>query len=55
MQNIKREIEGKPVDWYSDVFETIFPNLDHDRCSNLWKHELKKSGKESPKASEDDD
>ncbi|KAF2094053.1 ATP-dependent protease La [Rhizodiscina lignyota] len=56
-ENIKQEIEGKPVDWYSDVFETIFPDVDHEHCNDLWKQELKKPSKdnERSKESEDDD
>jgi Lon-like ATP-dependent protease len=30
------------VDWYSDVFDVVFPNLDYARANSLWKKELKK-------------
>jgi Lon-like ATP-dependent protease len=42
VQNIKEGIEGIPVDWYSDVFDVVFPNIDHARANSLWKKELKK-------------
>src|SRR5579871_119469 len=44
-ENIKNGIEGRPVDWYADVFNHIFPNLDHERANNLWKEELKRPPK----------
>lgn len=54
-QNIKQEIEGKPVDWFSDVFKVIFPDIDAVRSSNLWKADLKKRAKEDKKEDDDDD
>lgn len=39
-------MEGKPVDWYSDVFKIIFPDVDVERTNNLWKEKLKKPAKE---------
>jgi Lon-like ATP-dependent protease len=55
-ENIKKGIEGRPVDWYDDVFNYIFPNLDHERANSLWKEELKKPLKEEkdPKIIDDD-
>ncbi|KAE9964474.1 hypothetical protein EG328_010425 [Venturia inaequalis] len=41
-ENIKEGIQGKPVDWYSDVFDLVFPNVDKDAINSLWKKELKK-------------
>ena len=49
-QNIKEGIEGKPVDWYADVFETLFPSIDSKRANTLWKDSLKKSGKADKKS-----
>lgn len=46
MQNIKEGIEGKPVDWYGDVFDLVFPTLDKDRANHLWQTELAKPAKE---------
>lgn len=55
-ENIKEGIEGRPVDWYADVFEYIFPNLDHERANGLWKDELKKpKGKEKERDVESDE
>jgi len=45
LQNIKEGIQGKPVDWYSDVFDLVFPNLDKDAANSLWKKELKRPSK----------
>lgn len=41
MQNIKEGIEGRPVSWYSEVFDIVFPSLDKDHGNNLWDKELK--------------
>lgn len=30
------------MDWYSDVFDLVFPNVDKDAMNSLWKKELKK-------------
>jgi len=32
-QNIKEGIEGKPVSWYSQVFDLVFPNLDREKAN----------------------
>lgn len=32
-QNIKEGIEGRPASWYSEIFELIFPNLDHEKAN----------------------
>ncbi|MBE7180214.1 MAG: endopeptidase La, partial [Terriglobus roseus] len=49
-QNIKEGIEGKPVDWYSDVFETIFPDVDRARANGLWSEQLKKPSKDAERS-----
>ncbi|KAF3165747.1 ATP-dependent Lon protease pim1 [Orbilia oligospora] len=41
-ENIKEGIEGRPVSWYSEVFDIIFSGIDTTRASNLWKEQLKK-------------
>ncbi|KIW05796.1 ATP-dependent protease La [Verruconis gallopava] len=56
-ENIKEDIEGKPVDWYADVFEILFPNVDTQRANTLWKDVLNKSKKQrkhEPKSEEDE-
>lgn len=32
-QNIKEGIEGRPASWYSEIFDIIFPNLDHEKAN----------------------
>ena len=50
-QNIKENIEGHAVDWYNDVFDIVFPGVDHDAANLLWKEQLKEPEK---KDKEDD-
>ncbi|KAL5413206.1 ATP-dependent Lon protease pim1 [Paraphaeosphaeria minitans] len=40
-ENIKDGIEGRPVSWYNEVFDLVFPGLDQDVSSKLWEKELK--------------
>ncbi|KAK4181908.1 putative Lon protease mitochondrial precursor [Triangularia setosa] len=54
-ENIKEGIEGKPVSWYSEVFDLIFPDLDKEKANQSRtvvenkeeKKEEKKDGEES--------
>lgn len=39
-ENIKDDIEGKPVGWYKEVFDLVFPNLDKSQANNVWKNQL---------------
>ncbi|KKY37999.1 putative atp-dependent protease la [Diaporthe ampelina] len=32
-ENIKEGIEGRPASWYNEIFDLIFPNLDHDKAN----------------------
>lgn len=41
MQNIKEGIEGRPVSWYHEVFNIVFPSVDKDHGNKLWEKELK--------------
>ena len=41
LQNIKENIEGHAVDWYSDVFDLVFPDVDADAANSLWKERLR--------------
>ncbi|KAG8631167.1 hypothetical protein KVT40_000307 [Elsinoe batatas] len=50
-QNIKEGIEGKPVEWYQQVFELMFPGLDKAEAEGVWKTQLQKP----PKEERDDD
>lgn len=45
LQNIKHDIEGKPVSWYSEVFNIVFPDLDRGAANKLWKKQLSKPSK----------
>lgn len=46
MQNIKAGIEGRPVSWYSEVFDLVFPDVDTAHANRLWKKELAKPPKD---------
>jgi Lon-like ATP-dependent protease len=54
-QNIKEGIEGKPVEWYSDVFKLVFPDIDEAQVNSLWKKELAKPPKEERDDEKKDD
>ncbi len=41
-QNIKEGIEGHPVEWYSEVFNLIFPDINKESANKLWEKELKR-------------
>lgn len=40
MQNIKENIEGHAVGWYSDVYDILFANLDKEVARNVWQKQL---------------
>ncbi|KAL2267532.1 hypothetical protein VTJ83DRAFT_4809 [Remersonia thermophila] len=48
-ENIKEGIEGRPVSWYSEVFELIFPNLDREKANRCKACEIKEKEKEKEK------
>jgi Lon-like ATP-dependent protease len=65
-QNIKEGIEGRPVQWYKEVFDIVFPDLDKDAANKMWEKELKgkkgdrkkreqKKKEEEEESGEDDD
>ncbi|KAK3646932.1 ATP-dependent Lon protease pim1 [Elasticomyces elasticus] len=54
-ENIKEGIQGKPVEWYSDVFELVFPDLNAEEANKMWKKELKKPSKEEREKEDEDD
>lgn len=54
LQNIKDGIEGKPVDWYADVFDLVFTDVDEAQANSLWKKELAKPPKEEAEREESD-
>lgn len=49
-QNIKNDIQGHAVSWYSDVFGLVFKDLDVDRARSLWKKELSPPKKEEKRS-----
>lgn len=60
LQTIKQGLEGHPVEWYSDVFDIVFPNLDRTKANECkiceWKKDNdKKSEREKAEKSEDTD
>lgn len=62
-QNIKEGLEGHAVDWYHEVFDIVFPNLDAKAVNGLWKKALReperkepaKKNKKAKERDEDDD
>lgn len=54
-QNIKEGIEGRPASWYSEVFDLIFPNLDHEKANKCVACEYKKNEKAREKKDKDGD
>jgi Lon-like ATP-dependent protease len=54
LQNIKEGIEGKPVDWYSDVFDLVFTDVEEAQVNGLWKKELAKPPKEEAEREDSD-
>jgi Lon-like ATP-dependent protease len=30
------------VEWYSDVFDLVFPNIDRSKASTMWQEQLTK-------------
>jgi ATP-dependent Lon protease len=36
-------MDGRPVDWYSDVFDLVFSDLDPSKTPTLWHEQLTKS------------
>ncbi|KAF2850560.1 ATP-dependent protease La [Plenodomus tracheiphilus IPT5] len=48
-ENIKEGIEGRPVQWYKEVFDIVFPDLDKDATNKMWEKELKSTKKDRKK------
>jgi hypothetical protein len=42
------------VDWYSDVFDLIFPDIDPTEANNLWKEQLKEPEKKKKNREEEE-
>ncbi|KAL9127239.1 MAG: hypothetical protein Q9217_003837 [Psora testacea] len=55
-ENIKEGIQGYAANWYTDVFDLVFPNLDKEYANNLWKEALAQpEEKEANQESDHDD
>ncbi|KAJ5646037.1 hypothetical protein N7490_002409 [Penicillium lividum] len=52
-ENIKKGITGHPVNWYSEVFDLLFPTLDHEAARTIWQKALSKPEK-GDRSSNDD-
>ncbi|KAL8652526.1 MAG: hypothetical protein Q9210_002624, partial [Variospora velana] len=54
--NIKEGIQGHGVNWYSDVFDLVFPDLDPVAANDMWKEQLaeKTGGGGGAKAKDED-
>ncbi|KAH9876767.1 ATP-dependent Lon protease pim1 [Plenodomus lingam] len=48
-ENIKEGIEGRPVQWYKEVFDIVFPDLDKEATNKMWEKELKGNKKDRKK------
>ena len=45
---------GHPVNWYSDVFELVFPNVNAEQANNIWKEQLAKPAAKDSKSDADE-
>ncbi|KAH8691572.1 putative mitochondrial serine protease Pim1 [Talaromyces proteolyticus] len=55
-ENIKEGIDGHAVNWYSDVFNIVFADLDKETANQVWKSQLTKpTDAEQQKKKHDDD
>ncbi|KAF4126590.1 ATP-dependent Lon protease [Geosmithia morbida] len=54
-ENIKNGIEGHPVEWYNDVFDIVFPNLDREKANTCKIAEWVKKNGEDEKSSNDEE
>ncbi|KAL9020792.1 MAG: hypothetical protein Q9185_001976 [Variospora sp. 1 TL-2023] len=54
-ENIKEGIQGHGVNWYSDVFDLVFPDLDPVAANDMWKEQLAAAEKSGAKAAKKDE
>ncbi|KAJ5925127.1 hypothetical protein N7454_007766 [Penicillium verhagenii] len=50
-ENIKKGITGHPVSWYSEVFDLLFPTLDHEAAQTIWQKALAKPADQGDRGS----
>ncbi|CAI4210548.1 unnamed protein product [Parascedosporium putredinis] len=53
--NIREGIEGKPVSWYSEVFDLVFPDINKEAANTCKICEWAKDNKSKVEAEEEDD
>ncbi|KAL9615629.1 MAG: hypothetical protein Q9204_008722 [Flavoplaca sp. TL-2023a] len=53
-ENIKEGIQGHAASWYSDIFDLVFPDLDHDLANTIWKKQLREPKKRKEHENDDD-
>ncbi|KAI0478798.1 lon protease [Xylariaceae sp. FL0804] len=54
-ENIKEGIEGRPANWFQDVFDLIFPNVDREQANRCKICEWKKEHGEKAQSSDNKD
>jgi ATP-dependent Lon protease len=54
-QNIKDGISGHAVNWYSDVFNIVFSDLDKEAANSIWKAQLTKPADANQRNNHEDD
>ncbi|KAF3394299.1 Lon protease [Penicillium rolfsii] len=54
-ENIKEGIEGHPVSWYSEVFNILFADLNHDNARTIWQKALAKPANQKNERDGEDD
>ncbi|KAJ5444649.1 ATPaseAAA-typecore [Penicillium daleae] len=54
-ENIKEGIEGHPVSWYSEVFNILFADLNHDVARTIWQKALAKPANQKGERDGEDD
>lgn len=54
-ENIREGIEGKPVSWYSEVFDLVFPDINKEAANTCKICEWAKDNKSKVEAEEEDD
>ena len=41
VQYIKEGLDGRPVEWYSDVYDLIFKDVDPVKAGKMWSEQLR--------------
>jgi Lon-like ATP-dependent protease len=54
LQNIKEGLEGHPVEWYGDVFNLVFPDIDRDVANTCKICEWQEKNKKDESSQSDD-